>query len=188
MSARKRPNLRDGSRFIALPHVVIASVGYRRASHLARSLLVDLALQLGPANNGRLTATRSYFEKLGWRSNASITKARRELEELGLIQCTRVGSINRPSWYALSWVSLGHTTGLDIDPKKFRTGLYLSPEKIDASTPRDGAGKPLIGPPRGAGQSTAAPPRGSIKGLNEHSCAPPNGHYLEMPSTQGATQ
>ena len=48
----KERERRDGSGFIALPFIVTDSPGYRRASHTARSLLVDLARAFTGRNNG----------------------------------------------------------------------------------------------------------------------------------------
>lgn len=153
---------RDGGTFVALPSVVIDSPGYRAAGHTARSLLIDLARQYSGRNNGKLTACRAYLGPLGWRSNDVIVRARRELIDCRLIVETRKGARpNRAGWYALTWLKLDVTEGLDIDAKLYRTGGYLMPDRSPrhagaSLSPRAGPVKRETAPPRG--------PRGVIAG------------------------
>lgn len=53
MKPKKNRN-RDGSRFMALPHVVLDSPAYLALSFSARALLVDIGRQYSGGNNGRL--------------------------------------------------------------------------------------------------------------------------------------
>jgi hypothetical protein len=165
---------RDGSTFALLPLVMLESAGYRAASHTARSLLVDMAKQYTGRNNGKLTACAKYLAPLGWRSNDVIVRARRELIDCCLILETRKGARpNRAGWYALTWLDLDVTDGLDIDPKLyercFRRG-YMRPDKPAAQsaslTPRDGAATSPIAPADGASKATAAPRDGAIRLVN----------------------
>jgi hypothetical protein len=165
---------RDGTTFALLPLVVLQSPGYRAAGHPARSLLVDLAMQYTGHNNGKLTACAKYLVPLGWRSNDVIVRARRELIDCCLILETRKGARpNRAGWYALTWLDLDVTEGLDIDPKlyqrSFRSG-YMRPdiEPVHGAslTPRGGAATISIAPADGVRRASAAPRGGAIQSVN----------------------
>lgn len=133
-AARKERDRRDGSGFIALPFVVVDSPGYRRATHTARSLLVDLARAYSGANNGSIWLSRSAREAIGWGSESTFRSALADLIACGLVVETRRGGRNLAAWYGLTWRELDVVTGLDIDPKQWRRGAYQSPEKaLDAS-------------------------------------------------------
>ena len=62
----------------------------------------------------------------GWRSEATLMKAKRELIELGLIVETRKGARpNKASLYAVTFYALDDCGGkLDITPKAFPRGAY----------------------------------------------------------------
>ena len=133
MSAKKfkgNRDKRDGRQFLLLPHVVLESPGYRLATHPARSLLIDIAMQYTGHNNGKLVSCAKYLKGKGWNSNATIVRARRDLIDCGLLIETRKGARpNRAAWFALSWLDLDQGQGLDIDPKFYRRGAYLTPDK-----------------------------------------------------------
>ena len=143
---------RDGQQFVALPVVVLESPGYRAASHVARALLVDIAMQYSGHNNGRLVACTKYLQPLGWRSNDTVVRGRRELLDLGLLVETRKGGFpNTATWYALAWQALDVTEGLDINPKLYRTGAYrVAPAQNAPLVPSGGAGRTAIAPAGGA--------------------------------------
>ena len=94
---------RDGKTFVPLPMVMLESPGYRLASHPARALLIDIAMQYTGHNNGKLTACAKYLKPKGWRSSDTIVRARRELIDCGLLIETRKGARpNKAAWFALS--------------------------------------------------------------------------------------
>jgi hypothetical protein len=177
---------RDGTQFVALPLVVLQSAGYRAAGHVARSLLVDIAVQYSGSNNGRLVACAKYLQPLGWTSNDTVVRARRELLDVGLLVETRKGARpNRAAWYALSWLALDVTDGLEIDPKLYRTGAYRNPEVKNASlAPSGGVDKDRIAPSGGKTPSVFAPSGGAIRTTLTPGAAPSGGAYLEIPSAQ----
>lgn len=182
---------RDGGAFAALPHAVIASPGYRMASHTARSLLIDIAVQYTGSNNGRLTACEKYLKPMGWRSNDTVVRARRELIDCGLLIETRKGGFpNTAAWFALSWHELDQAQGLDIDPKRYRTGEYMRPDtpasKNAALVPPGGARATPIAPAGGTSASIVAPSHGAMRGTLTTSPTPSDGAYLEIPSTPAA--
>ncbi len=161
---RKRAQqLRDGTRFLAIPHVVLSSPGWRAAGHVARSLLLDIAAQHSGTNNGRLVATGAYLEPLGWRSHDTVSRALRELQDCGLILETRKGGKNLPTWFALTWCALGKVTGLDIDAGQYRRGGYMAPDKNATAAPSGGTRGAAIAPSGGVVVPLPAPPDGAVR-------------------------
>ncbi|MDO9313351.1 MAG: hypothetical protein Q7T97_02250 [Burkholderiaceae bacterium] len=178
---------RDGRQFVLLPHVVLESPGYRLATHPARSLLIDIAMQYTGHNNGKLVACAKYLKVKGWNSNATIVRARHDLIDCGLLIETRKGARpNKAAWFALSWLDLDQGQGLDIDPTFYRRGAYMTPDKIaiqnTAPAPSGGAAATTIAPPDGARASTVAPPGGAIRHPASTLPALSGGAYLEIPS------
>jgi len=162
---------RDGGQFLAMPFVVLKSPGYRVLGHAARSLLLDLCLQLGPANNGRLQATLAGLTPLGWRSKDTLSRCLRELQAAGLIVETRKGGINFPSWYAVTWMPLRVNTGLDINPRYFERGAYMRPPGGAGAAPTTGAARARIAPMVGVDGSSVAPTTGAMQA--ETTLSPP---------------
>jgi hypothetical protein len=113
-SHKRRSNQRDGSRFLALPHCVIESEAYRRLSHPAKCLLIDIAIQLAGDNNGRLLASFAHLRQRGWNSADVISRAKAALLREGFIHETVKGCRpNKASWYAVTWVNLDKHNGYD---------------------------------------------------------------------------
>jgi len=160
--SRRVDKARDGLRFVALPHVVLQSPGWRQAGHVARSLLVDVASQYDGKNNGRLVACAKFLKPLGWSSHDVVTRALRELVACGLLVETRKGARpNRAAWFAITWYALDVREGLEITPSLYRTGGYRTPDtrppKNAALIPPHGIGHKEIAPPHGVRASTATP-------------------------------
>lgn len=90
--------------FLAIPHDVLRSEAYCSLSPSAVKLLVDIAGQFTGNNNGDLTACMSLMSDRGWRSTATLHRAKRELLQAGLIEQTRQGGMNMgPTLYAVTW-------------------------------------------------------------------------------------
>ena len=123
---KTRSAARDGSRFLALPHVVMDSPAFRNLSGPALRLLLDIARQFKGDNNGQMVACTAYLKTRGWNSNDTAMRARRELEASGLIVETRKGMRpNRAAWYALTWNSLDWLPAMDLPRAQFQRGAYL---------------------------------------------------------------
>lgn len=113
-SATKRPEVdprRAGSSFVSIPWEVLHCNGYQKLSHVARSLLLEFALQINvrrdSANNGRLLCTQKYMRTRGWRSSDTLNRALNELLEGGFIYRTMQGHRpNKASWYAVTFRKL----------------------------------------------------------------------------------
>ena len=118
---------RDGSRFLALPHVVMDSEAFRNLSGPALRLLLDIARQYDGDNNGRLVACSKYLRTRGWSSEGTASRARKELEASRLIVETRKGMRpNRATWYALSWLVFDWSPDMDLPRNQFQRGVYVA--------------------------------------------------------------
>ena len=59
----------------------------------SRAFYMDMRMQLRSTNNGNISAPHSMMKALGYRAPATVSKALRELETMGLIAKTRQGGI-----------------------------------------------------------------------------------------------
>lgn len=178
---------RDAGLFVALPHAVLTSVAYRGLSHTARSLLIDIAMQLSPRgeNNGQLLCSRNHLASLGWKSADTVQRAKDDLIKAGFIFETVKGQRpNRASWYAVTWMALDRHQGYDAGTLAgFRRSAYMDAEaranlviapakpdreslfrKWDASSQAGqnaGAKNDHLIPPHGTGAPSAVPSPGT---------------------------
>ena len=129
---------RDQGGFVAIPLSVLRSRAYIKASPYGRTLLMDLVLQYRGDNNGDLCAAWKLMKPRGWRSEATLHKAKRELLELGLIVETRKGwRPNKASLYAVTWADLDHCGGkLDISQSGFQRGAYRLLDAMPVISPK----------------------------------------------------
>lgn len=130
---------RDSGAFISLPLSVLNSRAYLEASPYARMLLIDLYMQYRGDNNGDLCAAWKLMKVRGWRSEATLANAKRELIELGLIVETRKGARpNKASLYAVTWCALDVCGGkLDITPSAFPRGAYKLRDPLPTMLPKN---------------------------------------------------
>ncbi len=85
---------KDEMGFHARLYCVIArSPAWLALSPTSRAFYMDLRMQLKSTNNGNISAPHSVMKALGYRSPATVAKALRELETMGLIVKTRQGGI-----------------------------------------------------------------------------------------------
>lgn len=212
---RKRKNQgagRDPGGFVALPWMVLDSAAYAGLSHPARSLLMELARQFVRDNNGRLLCSRAYLGARGWKSSDTLTRAKAELLDAGLIYETVKGARpNKAGWYALTWHTLDRHPGYDAGAVEgFRRGAYRDgqplkgaknghkPSQIGVSgrasaracknaslRPSHGTGGPAIAPSHGTEKAPPVPSHGAIEGVFAPRSVPSHGHHLEKPSAVG---
>lgn len=104
--ARKKPQPWGGGGYVALPHAALRSHTYGNLSAGATKLLNDLLSQYYGSNNGNLCAAMTLMKKRGWKSNSMLTRARKELEEKGLISQSRQGGRHKPTLYSITlyWI------------------------------------------------------------------------------------
>lgn len=105
--------------FCGIPRLLLQHQSYQSLSGTAVKLLVDLAGQYKGCNNGDLTLAFGELSKRGWRSKQTITRAKRELEEAGLVVCTREGHFINPgarcALYALTWLPINECPGKGLE-------------------------------------------------------------------------
>ena len=118
---------RDPGQFAAIPFSVLDSRAFLNCGAHSRMLLLDLCRQFRGNNNGDLCVPWKHMKDRGWKSQETLSKAKRELLRWGLIVETRKGGFpNKASLYALTWLGLDHCNGkLDISNKGFPRSKYL---------------------------------------------------------------
>ena len=193
--------------FVALPWVVLDSPAWQRLSHPGRSLLLELARQLNPDNNGRLLASKAYLSKRGWNSSDVINRALRELVDAGFLHQTVQGHRpNKASWYAVGWQRLSSdkrgfdpgtaeifrrgafTEGAPLPPPKpTREELYARWNKNTSLSPSHGVEAASIAPSHGVEESPAAPSHGAMEVVLNHAPTPSDGHLLDIAIYEGAS-
>ena len=121
---------RETGRFAALPHAVINTQDYTGLSYKAKALLVDIIHQYNGKNNGDFTVAYSILRKRGWKREATISGAVKELMEANLVIRTREGQFRNPhsrcALYAITWQPIDDCNGEDLSvnptttaPRKF---------------------------------------------------------------------
>lgn len=106
-----------GEPFLALPRSVLRSPLFTALSPYALKLLIDLGAQFQGNNNGDLSCAWVLMKPRGWRSEATLHKAKRELLASGFIHQTRQGKRpNTCSLFALTWFALNPSPKHDHGP------------------------------------------------------------------------
>jgi hypothetical protein len=98
-------------RFLMLPHRVLKSSEFASLSPRAVKLLIETASRFNGQNNGDLSATFSELSKRGWRSAATLDKAKKELVKKKWLILTRQGGRNKCSLFAVSWLPVDECNG-----------------------------------------------------------------------------
>jgi hypothetical protein len=139
MSARQRyKGNRIGEGFVALPYSVLNSPLFIALSPYAVKLLIDVAAQYRGDNNGDLCTAWKLMKPRGWRSEATLHKAKRELLAAGFLYESRKG--RRPnvcSLFALTWplfddndkFDYGAKAGFTRNEFRFKAPLAVVPVK-----------------------------------------------------------
>ncbi|NML99647.1 hypothetical protein HHL24_17105 [Paraburkholderia sp. RP-4-7] len=177
---------KGSERFVGVPFWVMNHPSFRAASHRSRALLLDVLLQYNGRNNGSLVICDKALKPLGWNSRDGLTKAKRELVELGLLVETRQGAKpNRAAWYALSWRQLDVKDGLDISVRSYVT---LAAQKIEVRPPHGGLEPASIRPSHGQRVELARPHHGPMRANSDTPPRPPHGQYLEVAIPSAANE
>ena len=94
-----------------LPHAILRHQNFVALSPYAIKLLIDLYMNFNGKNNGDFCATWSLMKKRGWRSEATLNNALKELMYYGWIVCTRQGGKHRASLYAVTFRAIDECGG-----------------------------------------------------------------------------
>lgn len=131
---RLKPAKEFAGGFLGLPAAMLNSPRYRQLSAASVKLLIDIGVQYNGKNNGDLSAAWKVMKPKGWRSEATLNRAKKEVIAAGFIAETRKGRLpNTCSLYGITWKPLNPSPKLDIGPQGFPYGAW-------AELPR--AGKP----------------------------------------------
>lgn len=105
---RKKTQDRDGNQFVLIPWIVMDSEKFKELPNTAKVLLLYMARQVGPNNNGQLLASTRYMQKhYAWKSSDVLFRAKKRLLNDGFIYETVKGRRpNRASWYGVTWLPL----------------------------------------------------------------------------------
>jgi hypothetical protein len=108
MARKRHKGERSDEPFVRLVYSVLNSPLFLKLSPYAVKLLVDVAAQYRGDNNGDLSLAWKVMKPRGWRSEATLHKAKRELLEAGFLYETRKGQRpNLCSLFALTTSSTG---------------------------------------------------------------------------------
>jgi len=108
-----------------LPHAVLHSRKYVALSYSGRALLIDVAGQYNGKNNGDLSITWTVMKSKGWKSEATLNKAKQEILAAGFVAETRKGQRpNLCSLYGITWQPLDENPKLDVKRAGFPVGAW----------------------------------------------------------------
>lgn len=134
--------------FLRLPHFLLESHEFAELSFAAVKLLLEVAMLYKGGNNGDLELVWSKLKERGWRSKATIQKARDELLATGWLVCTRHGGKNRCSLYAITWEPIDDCPGkqLEMGAEKVASQRWRKqnrcPRNWDTTAPENGTTTP----------------------------------------------
>lgn len=83
----------DGVAHVRIRLDVLDSPAWRVLPHSVKAFYIDLRAKLRSCNNGNINAVLGEMKHRGWGSSATVAKALRILERMGLIAKTRQGGI-----------------------------------------------------------------------------------------------
>lgn len=132
--------------FAGIPRAVMDHPDYQRLTGNAAKLLLELARQYRGSNNGDLCVAWEVVRKRGFRSKATVQRARDELLDANLIRCTRQGRFLNPggvcALYALVWVPVDECpkVSLDIGPTTRPLRIFSTLKVCDLPGPESGHG------------------------------------------------
>ena len=112
-NAEKRGN----KPFTAMRHDVLDSEAWARTSMKGIKLIMDLVAQYRGNNNGDLCLAWKIMKPRGWKSEGTLNSAKDEIIEKQWIICTRQGSRNIASLYALTFFAIDACDKYDPDIK-----------------------------------------------------------------------
>lgn len=143
MASKRHKGNRIGEGFVALPYSVLNSPLFLALSPHALKLLLDVAAQYRGDNNGDLSAAWKLMQPRGWRSEATLHKAKHELLDAGFLFEARKGyRPNTCSLFALTWFALDDNPKFDAGAKaRFTRGefRFKTPLTVISMSPQGAA-------------------------------------------------
>lgn len=119
--------------FLAVPMALLHCPKFRTLSGNGVKLLLDIASQFNGKNNGDLSAAWKSMHPKGWKSEATLNRAKQELLAAGFIAETRKGRLpNLCSLYGITWQPLNQNPKLDIQAAGFPVGAWAEMPRTDA--------------------------------------------------------
>lgn len=120
---KSRPTYAGG--FLLLPAALLHCPKFRALSPSGVKLLIDIGSQYNGKNNGDLCAAWKVMQPKGWRSEATLQKAKKELLAAEFIAETRKGKRpNLCSLYGVTWQPLNPNAKLEVTPFGFPVGAW----------------------------------------------------------------
>ena len=122
-----------------------------------QAMLIDLYGQYKGFNNGDFCASMKVMLKRGWNSNDQITKAIKELRNLGWIILTKQGGLRMgPNLYAVTFQPIDECNGkLDVSATATALGYWKGPDALKLKSPH--RRKVHAAPPHGTAKLPAVP-------------------------------
>ncbi|MFT5888866.1 MAG: hypothetical protein ACI9BO_001689 [Zhongshania sp.] len=139
--ANKKVGTSFSGGFAGVPRIVMKTSDYAGLSYKAKALLFELAFQYRGKNNGDLTVALSVLRNRGWKREATISVAIKELLAANLIIKSRDGVFENPgsrcSLYAITWQSLDECPGkrLNVRPTTVPLRKFSMEGKALCKTP-----------------------------------------------------
>jgi hypothetical protein len=114
-----------GEKFLGIPRSAYDAPQFATLKPWSVRLLIDLVAQYNGRNNGDLTAAWKVLKPKGWRSEATLNKAKKELLAAGfMIEMRKGRRPNLCSLYALTWRPLDPSLKHDFGPNGFTMYAY----------------------------------------------------------------
>jgi hypothetical protein len=107
--------------FLALPMCVLNCPSFRQLSSNEIKLLINISAQFNGKNNGDFCAAWKFMSQRGWKSEATLNRAKKELIAAGFLCETRKGWLtNLCSLFGITWQPLNPNKKFDIGPGGLR--------------------------------------------------------------------
>lgn len=122
---QKTNNRKESGTFVRLPHYVLESDEWATLDGWTVKLIIDLLAKYRLSNNGDLALTWNQAKARGWRSPATLAKAKKDALTSGFLILSRQGGRNQCSLYAVSFFAIDECKGqLDISPTRTAPGTW----------------------------------------------------------------
>lgn len=145
---RRKATGRSAARFVGIPDYVFRSEEFGRLNGWDLKLLIELAGSYNGFNNGNLSCAYSQLKERGWRSNGTLSDARRRLLSAGWIVTTRHGGKHRCSLFAITWAAIDacEGKGLEVKPETTASNLWQTAKRLAAMRTNVAAMRTTDGP------------------------------------------